>query len=163
MPTKSYSRKTDIDGLIADPSIGSPSFLSGVISALPGRTWCSRADGPDLHIDVDGDDLTQQEEDDLDAAYAVWSPAATRKFRPNFLVETHSNGRFGNILRREWFETDNGDGTYADLAEDETYNWNGSNLNSKVRKKYAKDGYVLETETETYYTTDDDKLVTKVI
>ncbi len=74
MPTRTYSRKTAPAGNPADPSKGNPSFLSGIATALPGRTWKTRA-FTDVEVDIDGADLTQQEDDDLTAAHTAWVPA----------------------------------------------------------------------------------------
>lgn len=163
MPTRTYSRKTAPAGTPADPSKGAPSFLGGVTTALDGRTWRCAASGSDVTLDIDGGDLTQQEDDDLTAAHTAWVTTDQESYLPNYQVTTQDKGL---VLKTEWFETDNGDGTYSDLAKDEVNEWSGggnSVLISSTTTRYAKDGTVLGTpEVVTYYTTDDGQRVKKV-
>ena len=82
MPTRNYTRKNDPNGNPADPAKGSPSFLSGVLTALSGRTWRSRASGTGVILDIDGAEPTAQEDTDLTAAHTAWvtmAPFAVRK------------------------------------------------------------------------------------
>lgn len=160
MPTRTYSRKTGPQGNPADPTRGDPSFTEGILTALPGRTWRTNA-GADVSLDIDGGDLTQQEDDDLTAAHTAWTPTSQTAYAPNYEVTTTDKG---NVTKVEWFETDNGDGTYSGLARDATYNWApGSKLVSLTATRYAKDGSVLgEPTTESFYTTTSGERVRKV-
>jgi hypothetical protein len=162
MPTQTYSRKLDPEGIYADPSKGDPSFLSGVATALPGRMWTCNADDSDVTLNIDGAALTQQEIDDLDAAYAAWSTTSQTAYMPNYPVTTSEKGL---VLQVDWYGTDNGDGTYSDLARSEVNQWSGSKnsvLISTTTTCYARDGSVRGTPlVESYYTTSDDKRVKK--
>jgi hypothetical protein len=163
MISVSYSRKIAGDAYFTDPNEGLPSFSSGIASALPTRSWVLNCSGLKVYVEILGDDpLTPEESAALDLAHTNWIPVDPRRYYPYFRVETRSKGKFGNVEKVEWFEIDNGDGTYSGLAQDESYSWNGSTLTSKISKKYTKSGFVQHMETESYYTTDDDKIVTKV-
>ena len=56
------------------------------------------------------------------------------------------------LTKVEWFETDNGDETFSDLAADVVYTWLGSVLLSRVYTVYYTDGRASLQETETYFT-----------
>jgi hypothetical protein len=164
MPTRTYSRKTAPAGGYADPTKGDPSFTSGVATAIPGRTWRTAASGSDVVLDIDGGDLTGQEDTDLTAAHTAWVPTDHVSFSPRFPVTTSDKGL---VIQTDWYATDNGDGTYSDLAMREANTWAGGGNNSVLEAttttRYAKDGTVLgKPRVETYYTTDDAKRVKKV-
>ena len=164
MPTRTYSRKTAPAGNPADPTKGNPSFTSGITTALPGRTWRTAANGADVVLNIDGGDLTQQEIDDLDDAYTAWATTDNVAYSPRFPVTTSDKGL---VQQTDWYETDNGDGTYSDLAMSEVNAWagggNNSVLLSTTTTRYAKDGTTLgKPKVESYFTTDDDKRVKKV-
>lgn len=74
MPTRTFTRKTAPDGTLADPSKGQPSFLSGVYTALSGRTWRSAASDTEVVLDIDGVELTGQEDTEVNDAYNNWIP-----------------------------------------------------------------------------------------
>lgn len=59
----------------------------------------------------------------------------------------------GRMLKEQWFETDNGDGTYSDLARDRVYTYEGRFLVKIVTRDFYKDGEVRFVETETFHTT----------
>ena len=161
MPTRTYSRKTGPQGNPADPTRGDPSFSEGILTALPGRTWRTDA-GANVSLDIDGGDLTQQEEDDLTAAHTAWTPTSQTAYAPNFEVTTTTRG---NVTKVEWFETDNGDGTYSGLAKDAVYAWTlgTSVLISITTTRYAKDGSVIgDPVVEEFYTTSAGTRVKKV-
>lgn len=67
----------------------------------------------------------------------------------------------GRTLKERWFETDNGDGTYADLARDRTYTYQGRVLVKIVTRDFYKDGQVRFVETETFHTTGLNQKITK--
>ena len=157
MPTRTYTRKTDPTGLPADPAKGDPSFQAGILTALPGRTWRTNA-GTEVVVDIDGTDLTPQEDADLTAAHTAWAPTASEAYAPTYEVTTVVRGL---VQKVEWFQTDAGDGTYEDLAKDAQYLWHDSILLSITYRRYAIDGSVLETWIEAFYTTDDGKRVVK--
>jgi hypothetical protein len=160
MPTRTFTRKTAPAGQPADPTRGDPSFSSGILTALPGRTWRLRA-ATDVVVDIDGGDLSAQEDTDLTAAHTAWVTESQTRFAPTFEVTTVQAGRTQKI---EWFETDNGDGTYADLARDAVYSWTGSNLTSIVTTDYYDDGTVIPKSvvTETFFTNDANQRIRKV-
>ena len=160
MPTRTYSRKTDSQGLPADPTWGDPSFSVGILAALPGRTWRTAA-GSDVALDIDGTDLTQQEDDDLTTAHTAWVPIDTTRYADTFKVETISGGK---IQKVEWFETDEGEGVYSGLARDEIYTWSGNSLTAKTSTTYYKDGSAVpgSVVAETYFTASGGRRVTKV-
>ena len=163
MPTRNYSRKTAPAGNPADPTRGDPSFSDGVLTALPGRTWRTSA-GEDVTLHIDGDDLTQQEDDDLTAAHTAWVPVDHIAYTADFPVTTPDKGQ---VLQTDWYETDEGGGVYSGLAKREENTWAGGGANAVITSttttRYARDGSVLGTpETESYYTLDDGKRVKKV-
>lgn len=158
MITKTYVRKDDMVGKPADPTKGNPSFSSGIVTALPGRTWRLNAIGPQIRLYIDGDALTQQEETDLAAAYTAWVPSCQCRYEDTYRVETISNGRTTKV---EWFATDNGDGTYTNISRDEVWAWSGATLVSITRRNYYSDGTTGSEETENYYTTGTGQRVTK--
>lgn len=86
---------------------------------------------------------------------------AVDSYLDTYMVETISSGRLQKV---EWFETDDGDGTYSGLARDDTYSWVGSSLRSVTSRRYYKDGTVVagSVVVQSYYTTGDGKKVTKV-
>ena len=161
MPSRTYTRKTDPAGRPADPTVGDPSFTSGIATAIPGRTWTTHADASDVTLNISGGDLTQQEDDDLTAAHTAWVTIDATRYADLYEVETQTGGK---TSKREWFETDNGDGTYSNLSRDETWTWLAGKLQTIVAKSYHKDGSVVagSTVTTNYYTTSDGKKVTKV-
>jgi len=164
MPTRSYSRKTAPAGNPADPTRGNPSFISGIATAIPGRTWRTAADGSDVTLHIDGGDLTGQEDTDLTAAHTAWVPTDTLSYAPNFPVTTPDKGL---VQQTDWYETDNGDGTYSNLAMSEVNTWAGGGANAVITSttttRYAKDGTTLgNPKIDSYYTTDDGKRVKKV-
>jgi len=107
---------------------------------------------PFKHWKVSGSDVAEMTAAEKDAV---------DRYADTFKVETLTGGR---VTKIEWFETDNGDGTYADLARDAVYTWTQSKLTQVVEKTYYKDGSVVteSTETTSYFTTSDGKRVTKV-
>jgi len=159
MPTRTYSRKTAPAGGYADPTRGDPSFTSGILTALPGRTWRTSADGSDVTLLIDGGDLTQQEDDDLTAAHTAWVTTDTARFSDRIKVTTYSNA--GRQEKTEWYQTDNGDGTFSDLARDEVYTWQGSRLMSKTCNTYYQDGTSVETGSIVYATANNGEHVEK--
>lgn len=75
MPTYGpYKRKVSPDGHLAQPHAGTPAMTAGVLAALPGRRWRSRADGDEVYIDVVGAGLTAFEEAAVVQAHADWIP-----------------------------------------------------------------------------------------
>lgn len=83
-------------------------------------------------------------------------------YLPVYEVATYSQGTT-RLDKVEWYETDNGDGTYSGLSRDAVYTWSASKLVSVVETSYYKDGapIVGETRTAEFYTTSDGKKVTK--
>jgi hypothetical protein len=160
MPERTYIRKDDSFGKPGDPSRGNPSFFSGVETAIPGRTWRSVASASEVTLLIDGGDLTAQEDTDLTAAHTAWVATCQCRYQDNYPVETEQDGKTAKI---EWFETDNGDGTYSDLARDEVWTWSEGKLVSIVAQSYQRDGTVVphSTATTDYYTTDTGKKVKK--
>jgi hypothetical protein len=164
MPIRTYTRKLAPTGNPADPTKGAPSFSSGILTALSGRTWRTAADGSDVVLNIDGGDLTQQEDDGLTAAYTAWVSTDTLSYAPNFPVTTPDKGL---VQQTDWYETDNGDGTYSGLARSEENTWAGGGANAVITSttttRYAKDGTTLgNPKIDSYYTTDDGKRVKKV-
>ena len=157
MPTRTYTRKTDPNGKPADPALGNPSFQAGILTALPGRTWRTNA-GTDVAVDIDGADLTPQEDADLTAAHTAWVPTSGLQYSPVIKKDLYTNGR---IQRTEWFQNDEGSGVYSGLAQNEVYNWQGSRLISSVLSVLYTDGTVKEQTTTVYTTTDDGGHVVK--
>lgn len=160
MSTRTYTRKTDPTGKGADPSRGAPSFTSGILIALPDRVWRTAADASQVSVTVIGE-ISPQEDTDLTTAHTAWVPLDTRRYADTYKVETITQGR---VQKVEWFETDNGDGTYSGLARDTSHAWEGKKLTGMTSTKYYVDGTpVPDTETITsYFTTSDGKRVTKV-
>jgi len=71
------------------------------------------------------------------------------RFTPTIQVDTIETNR---IQKSEWFEVDNGDGTYSNLFKKEVYTWQGVKLLSKVISEYYTNGTVANQKTLTYYT-----------
>ncbi len=67
----------------------------------------------------------------------------------------------GRKVRDQWFETDNGDGTYSDLAKDVIYNYSGKRKESVVTTTYYKDGATKYTDVESYHTLSGGAIITK--
>lgn len=149
MPTRTFTRKTDLDGKPADPTKGDPSFSEGILTALPGRTWRVKA-AADVVVDIDGADLTPTEDADLTQAHTDWTPGTNYRYDAVYEVQTSSMGKIQKI---EWFEIDNGDGTFSGLAKDMVYTWSGQKIMSTTTTDYYKDGEVAGSpHTENYYT-----------
>lgn len=69
--------------------------------------------------------------------------------------ETHQVETLGSsnrVQRIDWYETDNGDGTFSGLAKSAVYNWSGSRLLSVTTTTYFTNGAVRSVSTETYFT-----------
>lgn len=71
MPTRTFTRKLNEEGVPADPAKGVPSFIEGIKGALYSRTWRVNAE-TEVIIDIDGAELTLQEDADLVSAYVSW-------------------------------------------------------------------------------------------
>ena len=67
----------------------------------------------------------------------------------------------GRKVRDQWFETDNGDGTYSDLAKDTIYNYSGAKKTAAVTTTYYKDGGIKFVDTESYHTISGGAIITK--
>src|SRR3972149_6988363 len=96
MPEKSYVRKNDIDGF-GSPNKGAPSFISGLETALPGRTWVVRADGDSITVSIDGGALSPSEDTGVDQAYAAWAPTSQKRYQALVKVQTPTKGRTTRI------------------------------------------------------------------
>ena len=107
---------------------------------------------PFTHWKISGSDVAE-----MSAAEKL----AVDQYLDTFRVETLTGGKTSKV---EWFETDNGDGTYSDLAREETHTWSTGKLSQVVARRLHKDGSVVAgtTETLSYYTTSAGKHVTKV-
>ena len=158
MPERTFTRKTDLDGLPGDPNKGDPSFSDGILTALPGRTWRTAA-ASDVKVIIDGAELTPTEDADLTQAHTDWSPGSSQKYEPIYEVQTSAAGK---VTKIEWFETSNGDGTFSGLASDQVNTWSGSKLMSSVTTDYYKDGEVVGRPKTVTYLTADGKPVKKV-
>ena len=143
-----YSRKTAPGGSLAKPNEGNPSFVAEIEANLPGKKFRVVADAVNVtaYFEVA---LTAGEETTLTQAHTDWTPGAIDRYAPNYEVKTISKGQ---TVKVEWFQTDNGDGTYADLAASHAYNWTGSTLTSIVKTAYYTDGGIASQETESFYT-----------
>jgi len=105
-------------------------------------------------------ELTPAEKTTLDTCYANWTPGAIEFYEAVYEVETYQKGK---LLKVEWFQTDNGDGTYSNLAKDTSFTWQGSSLISKVEKEYFIDGAQRgEAITTNYYTNSAGQHIRKV-
>jgi hypothetical protein len=58
----------------------------------------------------------------------------------------------GQVTRVDWYATDNGDGTFGDVARAEVSTWQGSKLLSTVTTLFYTDGSAGPTWTDTYST-----------
>jgi hypothetical protein len=152
-----YSRKGGVASL---PWRGTPSFVFSITEEFPSpRKWRLHADATDVIVSFETE-LSSAEQTTLDTCYSDWVAGTIDYYTSVYEVETIVKGR---RTKREWFQTDDGDGTYSDLAKDEVTNWQGSKLVSIITTEYYIDGAVRGNPiTETFFTTSDGKHVTKV-
>jgi hypothetical protein len=69
----------------------------------------------------------------------------------------------GQLLSTEtWYDTDNGDGTYSNMAAQTTYTYSGNALLSKTEIIYFYDGTVQSTNTYNYYQNGSNTIVKKI-
>lgn len=103
--------------------------------------------------------LSVQAEIDAEAAVIAAHAGSPGYYEPNFMcADPPVNGR---LLKVQWFETDNGDGTYSGLAKDRVFTYLGKLIIKTVSTTYYKDGQVRFVEIEEYHTTDQNQVVTK--
>jgi len=156
MPEKSYVRKNDLDGGLGSPNKGAPSFISGLTTALPGRTWVVRAGGDSITVSIDGGALSPAEDTGIDQAYADWTPTSQKRYQA--LVKVEASPVRSIIRQVNWYE----DSAQTKLAQREVRNFSGQRWLSTVVTEYYADGAVASVRTETYTTLSDGRVVTEV-
>jgi len=90
-------------------------------------------------------EMTQQEKDAEDAALL-----AKTLPDPKYMVRTFDTDK--KLLKEEWFQIDNLDGTYSKKAKDFVYNYVADRMMSRVETSYFYDGTVVSSATYEYYT-----------
>lgn len=81
-------------------------------------------------------------------AYLDALTAAKKFAEENYHVATYQSKL---LKKEEWFETDNGDGTYSTKAREIAYTYTGKNLTQHVEKWFYTDGTEVRSETVNYF------------
>ena len=90
-------------------------------------------------------EMTQQEKEAEDAALL-----AKTLPDPKYMVRTFDTDK--KLLKEEWFQIDNLDGTYSKKAKDFVYNYVADRMMSRVETSYFYDGTVATSAMYIYYT-----------
>jgi len=99
-------------------------------------------------------EMTQAEKDAVDDASTIYAKT--------YKVLTYNSDN--SLTKETWYATDNGDGTYADKAEDCAYTYDASQkLVSKTLTIYYADNSVHSATTTSYYENDQNEVIEKVI
>lgn len=77
------------------------------------------------------------------------------------LVQVSDKPVKGRVLVVNYYETDNGDGTFSGLAARDDYVWSGSTVISMTSTIYFSDLSIAAQSTVSYFTTSDGKTVTR--
>lgn len=112
---------------------------------------------PQKYWKVVGDTVVEM---DSGEKAAVDAALLSKTFRSlNFKVSSYNTSN--QLTSETWYDTDNGDGTYSNIAEQITYTYSGIVLMSRVETVYFYDGTVSSAETYNYYRNDANALIEK--
>ena len=139
------SKASDFSGQIRMGCLASEITASAEITKVLERM---AVHGDMVTITFDSE-LSGAESAALDAVISSHDGAPVTVYEKNFEVKTYVSNKLQTC---EWFATDNGDGTYSDLASRDTYTWSGNTLTVVVVENLWSDGTVKDTVTETYFT-----------
>ena len=99
-------------------------------------------------------EMTQLEKDAEDAALL-----AKTLPDPKYMVRTFDADK--KLMKEEWFQVDNLDGTYSKKAKDIVYNYVADRVMSRVETSYFYDGTVQSSAVYEYYTGSGDTEISK--
>lgn len=77
----------------------------------------------------------------------------------NFKVSSYNSS--SQLTSDTWYDTDNGDGTYSNMAEQVVYTYSANVLMSRVDTIYFYDGTISSAATYNYYRNDQNALIIK--
>ncbi len=163
MPTYSHTRPTRPGGRIAaliDKDSNGDNLPELVKAQFSGKQFVTRAAGANISFEFD-QALTAQEQTDLGTTVTAFVPTSNVLQFGEFQVTERSNA--GHLLAIKIYKTDNGDGTYSDLAEERLFAYQGAFLTTEETKKYFTDGAFAGSEKNEYYTTSGGQTVRKKI
>jgi hypothetical protein len=108
---------------------------------------------PDLSI-IFSSALSTPEKDELDTIVNGFSVSSLGK--ENYHVQTYSNT---TLQKDEWYETDNGDGTYSGKCREIEYDYKGKKIVKYFERIYLLNGDLVTEEEFRYYTQNDGNIV----
>jgi len=79
----------------------------------------------------------------------------------NFKVSTYD--ATNSLIKDTWYEKDNGDGTYSNIAQESVYTYNNGNVISRVDTIYYFDGTIQSATTWNYFVNDKNQIIEKKV
>jgi hypothetical protein len=117
------------------------------ITSFDHITWNS----PDELLIYFSEELSAGEQTSLTTLVTTQHPP--RLLGKNFLKNIFEEGQ---LQKEQWYEIDNGDGTYSDLAEETIYSYNSGALLSSITTVYREGGIIDSIEEYEYYSGTED-------